>query len=48
MGEEGARVAQEFARFAASLDDTMKVVSKPKEWKADDKRQLTGRDGVFR
>ena len=36
MEAEGARVAQEFARFAAALDDTMKVVSKPKEWKADE------------
>ena len=32
MEAEGARVAQEFARFAAALDDTLKVVSKPKEW----------------
>ena len=33
---EGAEVAANFARFAAALDDTLKVVSKPKEWKADE------------
>ena len=34
--EDGAKIAHEFARFQSALDDTMKVVSKPKEWKADE------------
>ena len=36
LDAEGAEVAANFARFAAALDDTLKVVSKPKEWKADE------------
>ena len=36
LDAEGAEVAANFARFVAALDDTLKVVSKPKEWKADE------------
>ena len=47
---EGAEVAANFARFAAALDDTLKVVSKPKEWngKPTNRQQLIGRAGVFK
>ena len=34
--DEGMRAAAEFARFSAQLDDTFKVVSKPKEWQPSD------------
>ena len=36
MSDEGMKAAAEFARFSAQLDDTFKVVSKPKEWQPSD------------
>ena len=36
MSDEGMKAAAEFARFSSQLDDTFKVVSKPKEWQPSD------------